>query len=308
MGLAPNEIELAYRLLLQRPPSEAEVANAARQHTDLQSLRQVFLHSEEFYRKFKVLREAFEARQRPILVHPLILETSGQTLLEALDTAPELHPSRQTDEDGIAPVRQLPRPDRLKLRLVQGDLSFAAGTELEVPYLTLCVLRRPGPRLWRLWKFFCPSESPEPTEQSDEPPAMGFGEFLEYSLNSVPHRLEVDNGQVRRLAGALNEDGFGAEPALLRRALHVALSEDTVLGLAEDPTGLLHALAAKNLIAPPDAALPEDFDDMASLDQDLAALTEGQQRIFDGYTAWDNYLYEVCAGLLASSEDTQTIG
>lgn len=303
MSLTSREIETTYQAILDRMPSPAEIANTVQQHSSLKALRQAIVSSEEFYLKFQAMRTTYEARQTPILVHPLIPETAGDALLDALATAPELQPARQTDEDGIAPLRSLPRPERLKLRLVQGDLDFAAGARLALPYRTLCILRRPGPRLWRLWRLICPTAAAGATTgatagATNSPDTMRFGDLLEYSLNSVPHRLEMDNGQVRRLAGTSSEDGFGSEPALLRRALHMALAPDTVLGLAEHPASVLEALSARDLIAHPESCPPDDPDDMAALDEALAGLSKAQRAIFDGYTAWDDYLYEVCAALL----------
>ena len=290
MSLTQSEIETTYLAILDRTPSAPEEKNVLQRHASVKTLRRVILGSEEFYLKFKSLRAAFEAGQTPILVHPVIPGTAGDALLDALAAAPELQPARQTGEDGVGPLRRMPRHERLKLRLVQGDVDFSAGDGLELPHRNLCVLRRPGPRLWRVWRLLCPPD--------DTPEAMSFGEFLDYSLDSVPHRLEMDNGQVRRLAGSADADDIGAEPALLRRALHKALDPDTILGLAEYPASVLEALADREMIAAPDAALPEDPDDTAGLDKALAELSDAQRAIFQGYTAWDEYLYEVCAALL----------
>lgn len=290
MSLTQHDIESTYQAFLDRAPSQAEAANIAQQHASLKALRQTILNSEEFYVRFKTMRATFEARQHPILVHPMIPEAAGDALLDALATAPELQPLQETDAEGIAPIRALPRPERLKLRLVQGDLDMTAGAALDLPCRSLCILRRPAGRLWRLWRMLCPSDS--------GPDAMSFGEFLDYSLHSVPHRLEMDNGQIRRLAGDRSEAGIGREPALLRAALHIALSPDTVLGLAEKPMQVLEALADRNLMSLPETALPDDPDDTDALDNAVAGLKDVQRRIFDGYIAWDDYLYQVCAALL----------
>lgn len=289
MSLTQHDIESTYQAILDRAPSRDEAARIAQQHSSLKALRQTILNSEEFYLRFRAIRARFEARQRPILVHPLIPGAAGDALLDALGAAPELQPQQEPDEKGIASIRALPRPERLKLRLVQGDLEGTAGSALDLPFRTLCILRRPGPRLYRLWRLLCPADSTD---------TMGFGEMLEYSLHSVPHRLEMDNGQVRRLAGNPAEADIGREPALLRRALHCALSSDTVLGLAEKPMQVMQALADQNLISLPETTLPDDADDTDALEKAVADLSSAQRRIFDGYTAWDEYLYEVCAALL----------
>lgn len=289
MSLTQHDVESTYQAILDRAPSRDEAARIAQQHSSLKALRQAILNSEEFYVRFQAMRANFEARQRAILVHPLIPGAAGDALLDALAAAPELQPQQEPDEKGIASIRALPRPERLKLRLVQGDLDGTAGSALDLPFRTLCILRRPGPRLYRLWRLLCPADSAD---------SMDFGEMLEYSLNSPPHRMEMDNGQIRRLAGDRSETGIGHEPALLRRALLCALSPGTVLGLAEKPMQVLEALADQNLISLPEAALTDDPDDTEALKKAVEGLSDAQRRIFDAYTAWDDYLYEVCKALL----------
>ncbi|MEO1554788.1 MAG: hypothetical protein AAFS01_00030 [Pseudomonadota bacterium] len=296
MPLKPSDVELAYKLILERAPSAQEIANVGNQHSTLQSLRQILLNSEEFYRKFKRIRTTFEERQTPILVHMHVPHATAPGVVKTLGRADDLRPSHHMDMAGFAQFCAQPRPERLKARYLHGDLAVHAGASLDLPWRRLCSIRKPGPRIYALYREACAAEN-----VTD----MSFGAYLEHSLASAEHRIELESGQVRRLAGRTGPDSFGHESTMLREALHVALGSDTILGLYEHPGLLISTLADHGFIDPNDR-----IDDVSTRDASdntydgaLKSLTGDQRQIFDSYTAWDDYLYAVCAAMLFSPSE-----
>lgn len=299
MPLNPAEAKTAYRLILERTPSPKETANAVAQHDRLGALRQMLLNSEEFYHKFDTIREGFLKTVTPVLVHLHIPEAVDPVLFSQLASAQSLQPATAADTDNFAVLCAKPRHERLKLRYVYGDLDAGAGAALRLPHMHLCTIARPGQRLYRLYRLACAA-------QGDT--KMTFGRYLEYSLDSTPHRLELDNGQMRRLAGARTADGFGREQALLAQALHHAFASDMILGLFEETAAVTARLGDEGLTVTASAAdagahaLSGASKEAADPEFTRALDTLGKdtRRIFDAYTAWDSYLYDVCRALLCA--------
>lgn len=297
MPLIPAEVETAYRLILERMPSPEETANAASSHDKLGALRQTLLNSEEFYRKFDAIRGDFAKRLKPIVVHLHIPEAVHPALFDALTSAETLQPPTLADVAEFTALCAKPRPERLKLRYLYGDLGAGCGANLRLPYMHLCTIARPGPRLFRIYRAACDTQDTS---------KMSFGTYLEYSLDSVPHRLELDNGQVRRLSGQQDTDSLGKESELLPRALHNALAPDMILGLFEHPDAVAAHLAEADILPAIRTVVSDDItaDTLPDNDFDkqytaaLNGLSEDERVIFETYTAWDNYFYDVCEALL----------
>jgi hypothetical protein len=293
MPLTPAEIEVSYRLALERTPSPQEVTNIINQHSTLEPVRQILLNSEEFYSKFNKMRASFEDRQIPILVHIDSPETRPERLAQYLDDAVELEPGHEVDPAGFEAICAMPRPERLKIRYIRGNLGINAGEALNLPWRRLCVLRQPGQRIFQL---YCTAKEDTPNDADD----MSFGTYLEYSLQSVTHRTELDNGQVRRLAGRTTPDWLGQESLLLRHALHAAMDPNTILGFFEQPDLLIQTLNEHGGVkrtAPESSSISSTI---KGYDNALNKLSVEHRLIFNGYTAWDNYLYDVCMALISS--------
>lgn len=291
MPLTAEDIGAAYRLILGRDPAAQDIENVTRQHETLETLRLTLLNSDEFHRKFDRICTSFVSRLKPILVSLQVPGAVDATLFEALTTEDTLQPASHVDPQNLKALYTKPRPERLKLRHVYGDLGAGAGEALRLPHRYLCSIARPGPRIYRLYRMAC---GPEGEAE------MSFGTYLEYSLDSTPHRVELDNGQVRRLAGQQDMDGLGREPALLARALHNALAPDMLLGLFERPEALALRLSEDGFLSapPPGLANHEAMDTEEGYAAALETLGDDARGILDAYTAWDGYLYEVCEGLL----------
>jgi hypothetical protein len=299
MNLTSAETETAYRLILERTPSPDEIANAVSQHDRLSTLRQMLLNSEEFHAKFDAIRNGFLNKVTPVLVHLQIPEAVDPVLFAQLTDAQSLQPNTPADAETFAALCAKPRHERLKLRYVYGDLAAGAGAALRLPYMYLCTIARPGPRIFRLYRAACDA-------QSDA--TMSFESYLEYSLDSTPHRLELDNGQMRRLAGPPTADGFGQEKDLLAQALHNAFAPDMIFGFFEDIKAITDRLGKEGLVVAPSqgplhavgSSKANDTEDQ-TFSRALAGLGKDARMIFDAYTAWDNYLYEVCRALISPS-------
>lgn len=93
MSVKESKISLAYRLLLDRPPSEEDVTGMRGQHTEMPSLRKAFRVSDKFEKKY---------------AQPNLTIVSGMP----------------------GELRAAPRPRRRALRDIRGHFSKGIGGEL----------------------------------------------------------------------------------------------------------------------------------------------------------------------------------
>ena len=282
--LDPDTIRLGYQLILDRAPSPAEVSAGQAAFADTSALRQAFLKSREFHRKFSLISQAAEDARIPALVQLMIPGTGGDALRDQLLAHPGLQQAFELDDPRAEALRQMPPGDQRALRYVYGDLSYGVGAGLEGPHFYVTLLGDPGPRLHRLWQLWGADS--------------GFGAFLETALDDPALRAEIDNGQIRRLAGNRSGSGLGQERDLLQTAWHVGLGPDLFLGFDTAPGALIGTLQDNGLFAghaPPRLNPLTAHPDYA---EDCARLSPDHRTLFDGYTAWDGYCYSVCRQLL----------
>lgn len=297
MGLSKTEAEQAYRSIFDRVPTQEEIENAIAHYPDLQTLRAAFLNSDEFERKYARMKEQQAAQQPPTLIHLHIPKTAGTTLAEALAAQPDLQPNMVVHDVTLDDLRALPRGRRRALRYIRGHLSLGAEEALGTPHRFLCLIRRPGPRIFSFYQFIKRTRT-HPTHALLNERNMSFGDYLEFSVDQVPHRLEIDNGQIRRLAGRFDPQGFGQEQALLRAAIRTALSPDMVFGFVEHFDMFARTLFAEGLLSDPDLKAVNVSPNSDQYQSAVDSLTERQAGIFDSYTAWDTYFYDVCEALM----------
>ncbi|MCR8550878.1 hypothetical protein M4578_23885 [Salipiger sp. P9] len=306
--LTKDEIVQAYRLLLARVPSDAELARMQERKHSYNSLRQSILSSEEFARKYERMQKTAAERQTPTLIHLHIPKTAGTSLARALKDEPLLLPARLVNDASLEELRALPRVQRQQLRYIHGHLSMGAGEALGTPYRYLSVIRRPGPRIFSFYQYICRTKT-HPTHELLTERGMSFGEYLDYSTTEMPHRLELDNGQIRRLSGSFTHKGLGQERQILKTALYNALAPNMIFGFVEHFGALLGSLVAEGYLSSADIPKRNVSPNSDLYDSAIAALTPGQKDIFDRYIAWDTYFYDVCEALLlpqASIKDPQT--
>lgn len=279
MTLDADTIRLGYQLILARHPSDAEVEIGQKVFETLPTMRQAFLMSREFRRKYDRLATEFAQARHPTLVHLRIPAADPVGLHDALLAEEFLNPALSARPDTLDTLRQMTADEQRALRYLHGDLDYGAGQALEGPHCYLATLADPGPRLHALWRAWGDGAC--------------FGAFLQAGLDDIALRPEIDNGQIRRLAGDRSVESVGEEAALLRRALHHALGSQIFLGIAEAPDAVLARLAENGLFVqglPPVSPVTPHPDYPA----DLAGLSPENRHLFDVFTAWDGYAYEIC--------------
>lgn len=298
MSLTTTEITLAYELLLNRHPTDAELANMMQHHQTLASLRTAFMNSDEFDKKYLEHAQESAGDGGPTLLHLHIPCTAGTTLARALSQNPKMKPNMICHDRSMQPIRRMSRPKRQELRYLRGHLMMGAGDLMGTPYINMCLIRKPGPRLFSFYQAILRTEN-HPAHKALTENEMSFGDYLEYSVNHVRHRMELDNGQVRRLSGHFTEESIGHERLLLQLALHHALSPQNLIGFVEHFDSFADRLVEEGYL--PQAKL-EKFNvspgDSTLYDKVIRKLTSAQRDIFDSYIAWDDYLYTVCETLM----------
>lgn len=295
MALSSEEISLAYRLVLNRQPSEAEIAHMSAHYRDVAGLRTMLLISDEFVAKYAALQRERAAQRRPALVHVHVPKTGGTTLAEALSHETHLMPNAVYHDHMLGELAALPSVRRNALRYIRGHLNMGAGEALGASYRNLVVIRRAGPRIHSFFRFIRRNAG-HPSHQ--EVSRLGFGDYLEYSLDHPAHRIEIDNGQLRRLAGKLGEQRFDRPDGYLRQALFNVLQPGTIFGFTEHMDALLRQLHDEGFLS----SATIDNHNVAPAGAPFEAVLEGlsadQRQLFDDFTAWDDYFYDLCMALM----------
>jgi hypothetical protein len=296
MSVTAFDVEMAYRLFLDRTASEAEIANMAKSTESIASLRTSFILSEEFAAKERILKEANSAKRPPTVIYLHIPKTAGTTLGEALAAEPKLQPGAIVHSD-LSVYRSLPLMQRRRLRLLRGHMNMGLGDLIDAPHRYICVIRRPGPRIYSFYRYVSRTKDHPHYKEVGES-NLSFGEYLEFSQENLHHRVEIENGQVRRLSGQLLDPRVGVAHDYIRSALYNALRPNMTLGYAEHMDSLIQKLNAEGLLTNPVITSKNVAPTGTSYEEAVAALTDAQRKIFDAYTAWDNYFYDLCIALM----------
>lgn len=297
MSLTRDDIRLSYRLFLGRWPSEKEVERMLASQPPLDALRRMFLDSEEFRATLRQKqippRDTKAPAAGPTIIHLHIPKTAGSSLSRLLveDTRPG---ERMTIGDAeTAQLLTLAPAQQQRLKLIFGHLTYGIGAHLPQRCHHVCVLRRPGPRILSYYRYVRRTDH-HPLYPVLTAGGMTFGGFLDFTAAHPQIRLEVDNGQVRRLGGNMEVDGIGREGLLLRRALHHLFAPDFTYGLTEHFDGFQKRLVRKGLLSAPAPIRENAAPEPGQLEEELAALTPAQRKTYDAYTAWDDQLYSIC--------------
>ena len=297
MPLTNEEISLAYRVVLNRVPSPQDIAHMVENYDTIAGLRSMLLISDEFTGKYAALQRERDAQRRPTLIQLHVPKTGGTTLAEALTYESHLLPNAVYHDDTLGELRALSSAKRRQLRYIRGHLSAGAGEALGAAYRYLVVIRRAGPRIYSFFRFI---------QRNDDHPAhdeimrtnMSFGQYLEFSLAAPDHRAELDNGQLRRLAGQMTDRNFDRPDLYLRPALHTVLAQGTILGFTEHMPALLRQLQANGFLSSTEIdnhnVAPNGIPLQAAVEQ----MTNTQRQIYDDYTCWDDYFYDLCLAIL----------
>lgn len=302
MEVTEDIIRIAYRLFLNRNASPEEATSMAANQATLADVRNVFLNSREFGLKFDANRPTVRTKpfQNHAVIHLHVPKTAGSSLTRIL--APHYaHGTQFSVSDGnLKKLTGASKQERQAISFMFGHLSHGVAQQLPQDHLYVCVLRRPGPRLLSYYNYLYRTKD-HPSYDSVRGQDMSFGTFLEWAVDMENGHLgEVDNGQVRRLAG-LKARGSGASVAeILPQALSNILAPDMMYGLTEhfdDFVGRLYACGViPNKVTIRENAAPNT----ASLDNILADLTAGQKEIYDTFIYWDDILYNTSEQLYFS--------
>lgn len=302
MAIEPDEARLAYRLVLNREPGPAEIELVTGEDLTLTQLHRRFIDSVEFGRLYRRLKADLDAASPPTILHIHIPATGGRSVTAALDRDGARSPFVNLRDDQREMLRKMPAQKRRTLRYVCGHLSIGASDDLGVDHQIVCLLRRPGPRLFSLYNVIARNPA-HPGFAAIDDHKLSFGEWLAYSVDTPALRAELDNGQIRRLSGDIDRPLIaGEEPANLRRALHHAMAPNMVLGLADHMPAFGRAMIARGLLKEPVGFHNNRSPQAGHYNHIIDTLTADERRVFDHYTAWDQYFYDLCELLMITDE------
>ncbi|MBY6127069.1 sulfotransferase family 2 domain-containing protein [Roseovarius atlanticus] len=312
MSLTEHEIKLAYQLFLGRQPSALEAGRMLANQTSLDGLRRVFLNSDEF--RSGMLRPGDGGRgkggagvppSRRTLIHLHIPKSAGSSLSRLL--IGETRPNERVTigDNAMAPLHNMP-PERLKgLKLIFGHLSHGIAAQIPHRCHYISVLRQPGPRILSFYRYVERTDH-HPLYKTVTGQKMSFGDFLEFTAANPQFRMEVDNGQVRRLAGSMQISDLGRERALLRRALHHVFAPNFTYGLTDRFDNFQKRLVKQGLLSTHTPIRENAAPEPGRLEDELDELSPTQREIYNGYIAWDNQLYDICQSVYFSGKTADT--
>lgn len=300
MPLKPDEVTFDYQLLLGRQPSDKEVTNVARRHENIQALRNMFLHSKEFETGYAKIRGMPQSHARPALIHIHVPKAAGTSLAKALEAEIHLQPNLIIHHGNLTELVSQPLEARLKLRYIRGHLFMGVGDALDVPHRYLCILRKPGPRIFSFYQFIRRTNT-HPMFKTLHQKNMSFGEYLEATMTNGMSRDEIDNGQVRRISGYHATSGFGREAQLLQRAISNLFAPNVIFGVVEKLDTVVDTLVREGFLSAPDIEKRNVSPNSDLYENAVTSLNQKQRQIFEKFITYDTRLYELCEELITMS-------
>ncbi len=299
--LTRDEVIFAYELILGRTPSTVELDRLMERGTALNRVRRVFLASGEFSQKMEKFLPNHEVRisrrlqpaQAKRYLHLHIPKTAGTTMSAILATAIGHEQSVTVSENGDGPLGGRTPQELMEYKFIFGHLSYRAMGFFPPDTLGVCVLRRPGDRLYSFYRYVGRTED-HPLYRVVTRGKMSFGDFLEFVDADPRHRRGSDNVQMRIISGLTGEDHLGEEEKIFEIALSNLTSGRVLFGLTERFDAFQAYLKHKGLIRKISAARLNASDSPAPIEGPVEALTPTQREIYDRYIVWDTLLYNIC--------------
>ena len=227
------------------------------------------------------------------LIHLHVPKTAGSSLTKILSRPPGM----TIGDTRLNELEALSEAKRRELRFLFGHLSHGVAHYLPQGHLYVCVLRRPGPRLLSYYNYLYRRED-HPSHAVVGGQKMSFGTFLEWAADPVNgHRNEVNNGQIRRLAGLAMQRSGSNEAQMLPQAIKNIIASDMAYGLTEHFDHFVQRLYTSGLIASTPDMRENAAPHPASLEDALAGLTTDQSALYQGFTGWDETFYNICEQL-----------
>lgn len=305
-SLSRDQIGLAYELLLNRKASTAEVDSVVLRGHSAQSLGNTFLNSVEFSKKYAVRKAALKQTNPPVVIHLHIPKSAGTSLTAIL--APNFPPGKKLalDPPYIPQLMTKPVTDRMQLRFVFGHLEHGVGEIFPQGCVYVSALRKPGPRALSYFRYL-QRRTDHPHHPDVTKNNMTFGDFLEFCASNIGQRLEMDNGQIRRLAGMMQPNSIGDELAVFRRAMTNAFAPNMVFGLTEHFEKLLQDLVERKLISTYQTVVQNAAPEKAHFEEAYDGLQPHQRQLLNKFTYWDEKFYDICEIYLLGTKTSQDI-
>lgn len=265
-------------------------------------LGEALARTPEFARRKQ--RWAASSGERAI-IHLHVPKTAGTSLNTILSSNWPANSILDAHAGDLGPLESLSQEERRKLRVIRGHLQHGIHTMLPQDVVYLCVLRRPGPRIFSFYRYVQRMPT-HPLHGVVVQQNLGFGGFLSLAAEQRPDlRNEIDNGQMRRIAGHLTA---GAIPRIetFQTAVQHLFAPNMIFGLTEHFSLFLAKLAEQNLLHLPlemeQNVAPPGPDYVSA----VAGLTPEERAVHDDFCSWDEELYSMCKTFLfgpSTSED-----
>lgn len=304
--LSLNQIGLAYQLLFDRKASPAEIEQIVLRRHSVKSLSDAFLNSAEFSAKYEARQAKLRKATPPVVIHVHIPKTAGTSLNAILATGLRQDTIMQLHESDMGELLAKALPERRKLRLLRGHMLHGVANYMPQSSLYVTVLRKPGPRIYSFYQYVTRTEL-HPLHEMVVAKKMSFGAFLEFATTRNDLLFELENGQIRRLAGAAKTAEEAAYLPVFRRALRNIFAPDMVFGLTEQFGLFIQQLAEMGIIKSSKDYQLNVSPPGSSYEDAIAELTEREQQIFSNFTCWDNKFYDVCENYVLGIQASQDL-
>ena len=97
-------------------------------------------------------------------------------------------------------------------------------------------------------------------------------------------------------------DGYRRLTINLPEALHNVLRPGTLLGYTEHMPAFLQRLRDAGILSTTQIENHNVAPQSANLDHDIQKMSEYQKQIFQKYTEWDAYFYQICTSIIPPNE------
>ena len=299
-ALSKDDIALAYQLFLGRKASEAELGRYLERGVNGEQIRRGFIGSAEFANIYKKICPVEQTNPgsidqiQPTLIHLHVPKTAGTSLNHIIKNNfdPEAVLALRTET--MTSLSSMPLDNRRNLLAIKGHLLHGVAKMLPQPALYLVLLRQPGPRIFSLYRYI-KRQPDHPLYHELTTQDLSFGAFLSLAAQRPGVRNEVDNGQIRRIANMFTPEFFGQETAVFQQALLNIFAPDMLFGLTDHFDDFLHRLKQRKLIPAVSSVHMNVAGDSGDFQAVLAGLTVEEQHLYDAFTGWDSWFYNICA-------------
>jgi hypothetical protein len=289
MPIEKDDIIRAYQLFLGREASAVELQTMLLNVKDMPDLRRVFFESPEFQAQLGLNRR--NAGQNPeAVIHIHVPKTAGTSLNEILrrNYAPDAVMQIAIHEMGR--LLALPPEDRRRVKVLMGHLQYGVARHLPQNSVYVAVLRDPGPRLFSFYRFILRTDT-HPLHREFLDSKLSFGGFLRRALDDAGLRLEIDNGQTRRMAGQMLVPDVDYRAMFATAMRNMALPE-MIVGTAERFEALLYTLWTRGLIADAANCFENVGGESGKYEAALESLDAAERGLMESYCYWDRLLHQ----------------